>query len=260
MTETMTGRLTGSVPASIELIRRTLLRVRRLPSAFIPSLIMPVFQLIAFSGTFGAAVRMLNIDPMNWYMPLNAIQGASFGALGISFGLLNDMETGFFDRILLAPMRRSVIVFGSYAAAVTRSIVPVAFVVIVSYIGGLTSPGGPISLLMVLFASLMVSISACGLALGLTFRMRNLGAATITQFGIFFVIFLSTSQVPMSQMSGWLKTCARFNPMTNVLRFARQGFLGDITWSQTWGGLVAMLVMLVIGTGYAITGLRRFDT
>lgn len=259
MTETMTGRLTGSVPASIELIRRTLLRVRRLPSAFIPSLIMPVFQLIAFSGTFGAAVRMLNIDPMNWYMPLNAIQGASFGALGISFGLLNDMETGFFDRILLAPMRRSVIVFGSYAAAVTRSIVPVAFVVIVSYIGGLTSPGGPISLLMVLFASLMVSISACGLALGLTFRMRNLGAATITQFGIFFVIFLSTSQVPMSQMSGWLKTCARFNPMTNVLRFARQGFLGDITWSQTWGGLVAMLVMLVIGTGYAITGLRRFD-
>jgi len=260
MTETMTRRLTGSFPASIELIRRTLLRVRRLPSAFIPSLIMPVFQLIAFSGTFGAAVRMLNIDPMNWYMPLNAIQGASFGALGISFGLLNDMETGFFDRILLAPMRRSVIVFGSYAAAVTRSIVPVAFVVIVSYIGGLTSPGGPISLLMVLFASLMVSISACGLALGLTFRMRNLGAATITQFGIFFVIFLSTSQVPMSQMSGWLKTCARFNPMTNVLRFARQGFLGDITWSQTWGGLVAMLIMLVIGTGYAITGLRRFDT
>jgi len=259
MTETMTRRLTGSFPASIELIRRTLLRVRRLPSAFIPSLIMPVFQLIAFSGTFGAAVRMLNIDPMNWYMPLNAIQGASFGALGISFGLLNDMETGFFDRILLAPMRRSVIVFGSYAAAVTRSIVPVAFVVIVSYIGGLTSPGGPISLLMVLFASLMVSISACGLALGLTFRMRNLGAATITQFGIFFVIFLSTSQVPMSQMSGWLKTCARFNPMTNVLRFARQGFLGDITWSQTWGGLVAMLIMLAIGTGYAITGLRRFD-
>lgn len=251
---------TASIPASIELIRRTLLRVRRLPSAFIPSLIMPVFQLIAFSGTFGAAVRMLNIDPMNWYMPLNSIQGASFGALGISFGLLNDMETGFFDRILLAPMRRSVIVFGSYAAAVTRSIVPVAFVVIVGYIGGLTSPSGPLSLLMVLVASLIVSISACGLALGLTFRMRNLGAATITQFGIFFVIFLSTSQVPMSQMSGWLKTCARFNPMTNVLRFARQGFLGDITWDQTWGGLVAMAVMLAVGTGYAITGLRRFDT
>lgn len=250
----------SSFSASIELIRRTMLRVRRLPSAFIPSLVMPVFQLIAFSGTFGAAVRMLKIDPMNWYMPLNAIQGASFGALGISFGLLNDMETGFFDRILLAPVRRSVIVFGSYAAAVTRSVVPVAFVVIVSYVGGLTSPGGPLSLLMVLVASLMVSVSACGLALGLTFRMRNLGAATITQFGIFFVIFLSTSQVPMSQMSGWLKTCARFNPMTNVLRFARQGFLGDITWDQTWGGLVAMAVMLAIGTGYALTGLRRFDS
>ena len=250
----------SSGQVSAALISRTLVRVRRMPSAFIPSLIMPVFQLIAFSGTFGAAVRIIGIDPMNWYMPLNSIQGASFGALGISFGLLNDMETGFFDRILLAPVRRSVIVFGSYAAALARSIVPVAFVVVASYLGGLTSPGGPLSLVLVLVASVAIALTACGFALGLTFRMRNLGAATITQFGIFFVVFLSTSQVPMSEMSGWLKTCARFNPMTEVLDFARQGYLGEISWHTTWTGLVAMSVMLAAGTVYALTGLRRFDS
>jgi ABC-type multidrug transport system permease subunit len=241
------------------LVRRTMLRVRRMPSAFIPSLIMPVFQLIAFSGAFGAAVRMLNIDPMNWYMPLNAIQGASFGALGVSFGLLNDMETGFFDRMLMAPMRRPVIVFGAYAAAIARSIVPVTFVVIVSFLGGLHTPGGPLAIVMVMISSVMVALSASGLALGLTFRMRNLGAATLTQFAIFFGIFLSTSQVPLASMSGWLRACARVNPMTNILRFARQGFLGDITWDQTWGGLVAMALMFVVGTTFALTGLRRYD-
>lgn len=244
---------------SLALIGRTMTRVQRMPSAFIPSLVMPVFQLIAFSGTFGAAVRIIGIDPMNWYMPLNSIQGASFGALGISFALINDMETGFFDRILMAPVRRSVIVLGSYAAAIVRSIVPITFVVIAAYLGGLTSPGGPLSLLMVVVASIAIALTACGFALGLTFRLRSLGAATITQFAIFFVVFLSTSQVPMSEMSGWLRTCARYNPMTKVLDFARQGYLDQITWHTTWTGLVAMSAMFVLATVYAVTGLRRFD-
>ncbi|MFM9036770.1 MAG: ABC transporter permease [Actinomycetota bacterium] len=259
MTATIRSAGAHSPQVVAALVRRSLLRVRRMPSAFIPSLIMPVFQLIAFSGAFGAAVRMLNIDPMNWYMPLNAIQGASFGALGASFGLLNDMETGFFDRVLMAPLKRSTIVIGGYAAAIARGVVPVSFVVIVSYIGGLHTPGGLLAIPMVIVASVLVSLSACGLALGLTFRMRNLGAATLTQFAIFFCIFLSTSQVPLASMSGWLRACARVNPMTNVLRFARQGFLGDITWAQTWGGLVAMGVMFTASTIFALTGLRRYD-
>ncbi|MFZ9158960.1 MAG: DUF2079 domain-containing protein, partial [Ilumatobacteraceae bacterium] len=42
--------------------------------------------------------------------------------------------------------------------------------------------------------------------------------------------------------------------MTNVLRFARQGFLGDVTWENSWGGLIAMAAMLLwmIVVGYMI--------
>jgi hypothetical protein len=47
--------------------------------------------------------------------------------------------------------------------------------------------------------------------------------------------------------------------MTNVLRFARQGFLGDVTWEQSWGGLVAMGAMLLLATIFALTGLRSFE-
>ena len=40
-------------------------------------------------------------------------------------------------------------------------------------------------------------------------------------------------------MTGWLHTVARLNPLTNILRLARVGFLGDIVWADCWGGLVA---------------------
>lgn len=242
------------------LVKRSLVRVRRMPSAFIPSLIMPVFQLIAFSGAFGFAVTRLGIaNALDWYVPLNAIQGASFGAMAVSFALINDMQTGFFDRVRMAPTKRWVLIASPLAAAATRATVPIVFVVIVGFLGGMSLPGGPLAIVCVAVASVAIAVTAAAFALGLTFRMRNLGAATLTQFAIFFTIFLSTSQVPLAAMAGWLRSVARINPMTNVLRFARQGFLGDVTWDQSWGGLVAMAALLGFTLIFALTGLKSFE-
>ena len=58
------------------------------------------------------------------------------------------------------------------------------------------------------------------------------------QVGIFVAMFLSVGQVPLDVMEGWLHTVARLNPMTNMLRMARQGFVGEITWHDTWPGLL----------------------
>jgi ABC-2 type transport system permease protein len=137
--------------------------------------------------------------------------------------------------------------------------VPITFVVIVGYLGGMNTPGGPMAIVCVAIASVAIAVVAAGFALGLTFRMRNLGAATLTQFAIFFTIFLSTSQVPLYAMSGWLRGVARINPMTNILRFARQGFLGDVTWEQSWGGIIAMASLLILTFIFAMTGIKKFD-
>jgi ABC-2 type transport system permease protein len=251
------GRSSEAIAA---IVKRSMLRVRRMPSAFVPSLVMPVFQLIAFSGAFGFAVTRLGIpNALDWYVPLNAIQGASFGALGVSFALINDMQTGFFDRLRMAPTRRWVMIASPMAAAIVRSAIPVAIVILVGFIGGMNVPGGIMAIVCVIIASIAVGLSAAGFALGLTFRMRNIGAATLTQFAIFFTIFLSTSQVPLAAMAGWLRSVARINPMTNVLRFARQGFLGDVTWDNSWGGLIAMAAMLVLALAFAFTGIKSYE-
>jgi len=242
------------------LVRRTLLRVRRMPAAFVPSIVMPVFQLVAFSGAFGAAVRFAGVEnAMDWYVPLNAVQGASFGAMGVSFGLINDMQTGFFDRMLMAPTRRWTLIAGPMAGAIARAIVPILLVVVVGFVGGMNVPGGWLAFVTIGVAAVGIALVSSAFALGLTYRMRNMGAATLTQFAVFFTIFLSTSQVPLAAMSGWLHAVARVNPMTNVLRLARQGLLGDVTWDQTWGGLLAIAVMLVLSSAFALSGLKRLE-
>jgi ABC-type multidrug transport system permease subunit len=74
---------------------------------------------------------------------------------------------------------------------------------------------------------------------------------------LFLAIFLSTAQMPLHLIDGWLHDVARFNPITNVLALARQGFLGDVTWSTTWPGLVALGGMALFFVTFSVRGMRK---
>ena len=74
----------------------------------------------------------------------------------------------------------------------------------------------------------------------------------------FLFMFPSTGQVPIDQ-DGWLATVAQINPITPVLAMTRQGFLGEVTWSQTWPGALVVVVGLVVFGAFALTQLRRLE-
>jgi ABC-type polysaccharide/polyol phosphate export permease len=71
-------------------------------------------------------------------------------------------------------------------------------------------------------------------------RSKSIQAVPLIQAGLFIGFFLSTAQMPIILLTGWLHTVARFNPMTNILQLGRQGYLGDVVWTTTWPGLVAL--------------------
>ena len=79
------------------------------------------------------------------------------------------------------------------------------------------------------------------------------------QLTLFMGLFLTSAQAPLSAMTGWLHTVARLNPLTNVLRLARVGFLGDITWADCWGGLVAIVTFGGLAMLFARRGLATLD-
>jgi ABC-type polysaccharide/polyol phosphate export permease len=48
------------------------------------------------------------------------------------------------------------------------------------------------------------------------------------------------------------------NPVTKILETARQGFLGDVTWSATWPGLTVIVVLASVLSVLAVRRLRSF--
>lgn len=247
---------------TVALAGRSLLMLQRVPAVVIPSIIFPVIIVVAFSGAYGALTRIPGFpvkDMIDWMLPMSIVQGSAFSGVNVGLGMVRDIEGGFFDRLRLAPGGRMSIVFGPMLGSVFRALIPTVVVLLVGLFAGAHLPGGPLGVVALVVAALGASIIAAGWGIGLALRIRSMKSAPLVQVGLFASIFVSTAQVPLEVMTGWLKAVARVNPTTYILELARQGFIGDVRWETTWRGLLALVIGVAGLTAFALRGLASFD-
>lgn len=239
---------------------RSLRLIPRLPSTFIPSLIMPIFFTVSFAGAFAGLVLLPGFPAdkiINWFIPMTTVQGAAFAGVTTGMGVARDLENGFYDRFLSSPASRGALLAGPLLASVFRAFIPLVILIIVGLIGGADFQAGPLGVATLAIAALGMSFTAGAWSVGLALRFKTMQAVPLMQTGLFIVFFLSTAQMPIELLTGWLHEVARFNPMTNVLGLAREGFLGDVTWAGTWPGLVSLAGFGAAATLFAARGMRK---
>jgi ABC transporter DrrB family efflux protein len=240
--------------------KRSLILIPRLPSTFIPSLVMPVFLIVAFTGAFSGLVDLPGfpaVKIIDWFVPMTTLQGAAFAGITTGMGVARDLENGFYDRMLASPASRSSLLAGPLLASVLRGLIPLTLLLGVAVVGGAHFYGGAVGVLALVVASLGIALAAGAWALALALKFKTQQAAPLMQTGIFVTIFLSTAQMPLDLLTGWLHDVARFNPMTNVLAMARQGFLGEVSWDATWPGLVSLAGMTGVLLLFAARSMRK---
>jgi ABC-2 type transport system permease protein len=253
---------TGTWAASVGLATRNLRNIRRLPSTFLPAVLMPIFQAIAFSGTFFAITQVPGFPTdrsINWFMPLAVVLGSGFAGIGIGLSTVRDIETGFYDRIRMTPAPRRSLVAGLLLSALARSVVVTSAVVVVGTLFGARLAGNVGGLVPLYVAGLGVATIGTGWALGLAYRFRDMRGAAIMQLTLFLVLFLTEAQAPIAVIDGWLETVARYNPFTYILRLARSGYLDDTPTSDIVAGLVAIAVLASLTLWFARRGLERLE-
>jgi len=70
-------------------------------------------------------------------------------------------------------------------------------------------------------------------------------------------VLFTTSYAPLELLTGLLHDIASVNPVTQIVDAARQGFVGDVSWADTWPGIVAVLGIGAVFALLALRGLRR---
>jgi ABC-type multidrug transport system permease subunit len=137
--------MTAALPVVGVLWRRSLNEVLRVRGALLPATVAPVIFLLGMSGQFG---RLVGLDGfptdsyLSWIVPLSCLQGAGFAGAATGSNLARDIEQGLFDRLLVSPVPRAVLVLGPLLGAITRSLVPVTVVLGVGFALGAELTGG----------------------------------------------------------------------------------------------------------------------
>ena len=250
----------SSLDVTWGITQRSLMLIPRYPSTFIPSLVMPLFFLVAFAGAFSAFVQLPGFPAdqmLDWVLPMSTLQGCAFAGITTGMAVARDLENGFFDRFTMSPAPRAALLAGPLLASVLRAFFPLTLLPIVGLLAGVNFHEGFYTLVPLVVAGLGIALIAGMWAVGLALRARSQQAAPLMQMAVFLGFFLSTAQMPMDLLTGWVHAIARFNPITNVLELARQGFLGDITWATTWPGLVSLAGMTLVLGLFAVRGLRK---
>lgn len=250
----------SSLEVTWGITERSLKLIPRFPSTFIPSLVMPVFFLVAFAGAFSGLVNLPGFpaDKMvDWVLPMATLQGCAFAGITTGLGVARDLENGFFDRFVMSPAPRSALLAGPVLASVLRSLFPLTLLPVVGLLAGVNFHAGLFTVVPLVAGGLAIALIAGFWAVGVALRSRSQQSAPLMQMALFLGFFLSTAQMPLDLLTGWVHAIARFNPITNVLELARQGFLGDVRWETTWPGLVSLVGMTVVLGVFAIRGLRK---
>jgi ABC-type multidrug transport system permease subunit len=238
---------------------RALNEILRVPGAAIPGVLAPTIFMLGISSVFGQAVHLHDFgttDFRAFIVPVGLLQSASFAGAATGVNLARDIEHGWFDRLLLCPTPRVVLLAGIVGSASLRALLPSSFLLVVALILGVPFPGLlGVALAAVLVMGLAMAVAFYAVVIALHFRTQQ--AAPLMQIGGFIAVLFTSAYAPAALLTGWLRTVSRVNPVTHVLTGVRQGFVAHITWAGTWPALVSLTGMLVVLGGLAVRALLR---
>ncbi len=231
----------------------------RVPGAAIPGVLAPTIFFLGLNGVFGALIHLrgFGIDSyQSFIVPVSMLQGAGFTGAAAGVNLARDYEQGWVDRLLVSPAPRWVLLGGNVLAASARSLIPATFVLAIAFLIGAHWPGIDGLLVCYLMVMAMAAVAACwGSMLALHYKSQS--AAPLMQAGMMALVLLTPAYAPLELLQPWLEKVAQINPVTDVVEAARQGFVGEVTWADTWPGLLAVTGLLAVLGFLALREMRR---
>jgi ABC-2 type transport system permease protein len=195
------------------------------PAILVPSIIFPLFFLVAFAGGLSRISDVPNFHYAPGYTSFQFVfvflQSAAFGGVFTGFAVARDFDSGFARRLLLSAPQRSGIIAGYAIGALLRWALTGTVVTVAALIAGMNVYGDAGQLFGLLVLGVALNLVAVLWACGVAMFLRTEQAGALIQMPVFVLLFLAPVYVPLSLLTGWIHTVARFNPVTAVLEAGR---------------------------------------
>ena len=195
------------------------------PAILVPSIIFPLFFLVAFAGGLSRISDVPNFHYPPGYTSFQFVfvflQSAAFAGVFTGFGIARDFDSGFARRLLLAAPRRSGIIAGYTIGALLRWAITGTVVTAAALIAGMNVDGNGVQLGGLLGLGIAMNFVAALWACGVAMFTRTEQAGALIQMPVFLLLFLAPVFVPIDLLTSWIHDVANLNPVTTVLEAGR---------------------------------------
>jgi ABC-2 type transport system permease protein len=235
---------------------RALRAVPRDLEAVIPPIFIALFFFIVNVGTLQdlTETNIPGFDFEAFQMPTAILLGVT--GVSRAGALVLDVQDGYFDRLLLTPVRRLAILLGHMAADVTVACVLTLPILALGFVIGVRFESGILGVPMFILLAGLWSLAFAGFGYAIALKTGN-PAAVNSSFLLFFpFLFLTSSYVPRDQLTGWLDTVAAWNPVTYLLEGLRSLVVSGWEWDELAKALLAVAIVGTVSMSMCFAALR----
>lgn len=234
---------------------RALRRLPREPESVLPPIVVPVFFYAINLGQLERAAQAFTAFSYKDFLLPGAIVFAVTGVSRAST-LVTDIQTGYFDRLMLTPVPRLALLFGLMTADFLLVAVLTVPVLVMGFVVGVRFASGAGGVVVFVLISALWGLAFTGFLYAIALRTGS-PAAVNAAFVLFYPFtFLSTAFVPQIALTSWMSTVVNFNPVTYLLAGLRSLESVGWQWSTLWPCLVSIGAVLAVSMTLSLSALR----
>jgi ABC-2 type transport system permease protein len=255
--------MTTALAHSGHMAARWLRALWRQPWYVAITLVQPVIWLLLFGALFERVVEIPGFgsdDYAGFLLPGIVVMTAVFSAGWTGMGIINDLERGVLDRLLVSPARRGSLVAGPLGQVAVVVVIQSLIIVGLGAAIGARLSGGALGVAVLVGCAVLLAWAVGALSVGIALLARKeetlIGAVN---FLVLPLTFLSTAFMPSDLSPDWVEAIARYNPVDWAVEAGRAALAADVDWSVV-GSRAGLLAAAALACGwFATRALRAYQ-
>lgn len=250
----MTTLLDQSVTETGRLLRRW----SRQHEVVTSTIVLPVLLLLMFQLVLSRTLDSVSggAEPIYGFVPMIAVAGAMYGAMGTGMSLFGERESGLLRRFWVLPIHRGAGLIGRLLAECVRAAVATAVVVAVGVVLGLRFETGLPGVLGVLIVPIIVIIGFTPLVVAVGVSRAGGQVTQIFAIVVLVGMFFNSGFVAVENYPDWIQPIVRAQPMSCAIEAMRGFLLGGPVATPLAQTVAWSVGLLAVFGAFAVRGYR----
>jgi ABC-2 type transport system permease protein len=242
------------------LARRALRNDLRRPQLLAPLIVFPSLMLALNVGGLSRTARLPGFPHVHGFLDFQLASAITmsllFGGISAGTAVALEIESGFFDRLVAAPIPRVLIVLARLVATSVVALLQVLYFLTLGLIFGIHLAGGAAAAFIVIVVAV---IAGTGFgAIGVMIALRARSASTIQEIFplVFVALFVSSAFFPRNLLHAPARELAAYNPLSYIATGMRDPIVSTLHAGPVLDGFAAAAGVTVVASLLSVLALR----